>query len=253
METISIRDLRGADLLNRARQGRTLAITNRGALIGVAVPVAAGWLDHLVDYNWSRVQQSIAEGERAMAGPQPMRTLDDVTREAEKPALLLDAAVVGGTVTQTPESAEILRTIHEGFHPPGSAAEQKPAPAEPSVRTVRIGDLSGGVIEQAGAAGQTLAVTHERALVAIVVPVTKGLVQFLIEQNMSRVLENIELGEKQIGTPGGMTTLDQALDQASSLDQVVDQAVSADQEAAADQPVPADQEAAGGAARRAPR
>src|SRR6202007_281547 len=56
VETISIRDIRGADLLERARRGQTVAITNRGALIGVAIPVAAAWLDHLIDYNLSRVQ-----------------------------------------------------------------------------------------------------------------------------------------------------------------------------------------------------
>ena len=59
---------------------------------------------------------------------------------------------------------------------------------------------------------------------AIGIPVTRGLVEFLIEQNMSRVLENIERGESRLGAPGRMTTLDEALDQATSLDRVVDQA-----------------------------
>ena len=38
--------------------------------------------------------------------------------------------------------------------------------------------------------------------------------EFLIEQNMSRVLYNIGLGEKQLLTTDKMITLDQALDQA---------------------------------------
>jgi antitoxin (DNA-binding transcriptional repressor) of toxin-antitoxin stability system len=228
LETLSIRDLRGADLLDRARRGQTLAITNRGALIGVAIPVAAAWLEHLIDYNWSRVQQSVAEGEQAMASRKPMRVLDEVTGGGQPAGLRLHATVVGGVVAQPPESEEILRQIHEGFHPPGAATGQNPDPAQPSVHTVRMGDLSGHLIEQAGAAGQTLAVTHEGELVVIVVPVTKGLVQFLIEQNMSRVLENIEHGENQLGAAAGrMTTLDEALDQAASLDEVVDQATSA--------------------------
>jgi antitoxin (DNA-binding transcriptional repressor) of toxin-antitoxin stability system len=227
LETLSIRDLRGADLLDRARQGHTLAITNRGALIGVAIPVAAAWLEHLIDYNWSRVQQSIAEGEQAMATGKPMRVLDDMPGEGQRAGLRLHATVVAGVVAQTPESEEILRQIHEGFYPPGAATEQEAEPAKPSVHTVRIGDLSGHLIEQAGEAGQTLAVTHDGELVVIVVPVTKGLVQFLIEQNMSRVLENIERGENRLKAPGRMTTLEEALDQAASLDRVVDQATSA--------------------------
>jgi hypothetical protein len=36
-------------------------------------------------------------------------------------------------------------------------------------------------------------------------------VEFLLEQNMSRVLYNIGLGEKQISTPDLMVTLDEAL------------------------------------------
>ena len=67
METISIRDLRGADLEERAREGRPLAITNHRALIGVIIPASSGWLEHLVFYNWSRIRHSIAEGEQAFA------------------------------------------------------------------------------------------------------------------------------------------------------------------------------------------
>ena len=77
------------------------------------------------------------------------------------------------------------------------------------VRTVRIGDLSADMIERAGAAAQTLAITHDRELVGIVIPVTPGLVEFLIEQNMSRVLYSISMGEKQLGTADQMVLLDQ--------------------------------------------
>ena len=67
METISIRDLRGADLQQRARAGKPLAITNRRALIGVIIPASSAWVEHLVYNNWSRVRQSITEGEQAIA------------------------------------------------------------------------------------------------------------------------------------------------------------------------------------------
>lgn len=83
------------------------------------------------------------------------------------------------------------------------------------MHTVRIGELSAERIEQAGAAGQILALTHDRELVGILIPVTQGLVQFLIEQNMSRVLYNIGLGEKQLAAHDKMTTLEQALEPVS--------------------------------------
>jgi hypothetical protein len=84
------------------------------------------------------------------------------------------------------------------------------------MRTVRIGDLKAALIEQAGEAGQTVALTHDRELIGILIPVTAGLVQFLIEQNLSRVLYNIGLGEKQLGTADKLTTLDEVLGQESA-------------------------------------
>ena len=61
--------------------------------------------------------------------------------------------------------------------------------------------------------GQTLALTHDRELIGIVIPVTQNLVHFLIEQNISRVLYNIDVGEKELTLPGALTTLDSALGQ----------------------------------------
>jgi antitoxin (DNA-binding transcriptional repressor) of toxin-antitoxin stability system len=225
MESVKIRELRGADLRERARSGKPMAITNHGALIGVVIPVTQAWVEHLIDRNWSQVRQSIAEGEQAMASGTSMPTIDDVAVQAdargydegpgqstpERLAVPLVAAVVGGSVMQPPETRETLERLQALLNPPGA----EDPPPEPSVHTVRMGDLTAGRIERAGADGQTLAVTHDRELIGIVIPVTRGLVEFLIEQNMSRVLYNIGLGEKQLTTPEKMTTLDQALDQAS--------------------------------------
>jgi antitoxin (DNA-binding transcriptional repressor) of toxin-antitoxin stability system len=226
MESVKIRELRGADLRARARSGEPLAITNYGSLIGVIIPVTQAWVEHLIDRNWSHVRQSIAEGEQAMASGTSMLTVDDVVAQAdargyneeqgdgkpERLAVPLVAAVVGGTVMQPSESRETLERLQALLNPPGSAGD--PAP-QPSIHTLRIGDLSAGRIERAGAQGQTLALTHDRELVGIVIPVTQGLVEFLIEQNISRVLYNIGLGEKQLATSDKMTTLEQVLGQAS--------------------------------------
>jgi hypothetical protein len=226
MEAVKIRELRGADLRERLRTGKPLAITNHRALIGVIIPVTQSWVEHLIDRNWSHVRQSIDEGEQAMASGTSMLTIDDVAAQAdargydeerrhstpERLAVPLVAAVVGGSVMQPPETRETLERLQALLNPPGSADDAAP---EPSVHTVRMGDLTAGRIERAGADGQTLAVTHDRELIGIVIPVTRGLVEFLIEQNMSRVLYNIGLGEKQLATADKMVTLDQALDQAS--------------------------------------
>jgi antitoxin (DNA-binding transcriptional repressor) of toxin-antitoxin stability system len=224
METVSIRNLRGKNLSDKALKGRPLAITNRGALIGVIIPVAAAWVEHMIDYNWSHVRQSIVEGEQTMADATPMITIQHVipkkdqasfpTGEAlktpEKLALTLAAAMVGGTVTQTPETKEVLERLQAALNPPASDDRQDES-AGPSAMTVRIGQLSARLIEEAAAAGQTLALTNERKLIGIVIPVTPGLVEFLLEQNMSRVLYNIGLGEKQVRTPDMMVTLDETL------------------------------------------
>jgi antitoxin (DNA-binding transcriptional repressor) of toxin-antitoxin stability system len=216
MDTVKIRELRGTDLQKRARSGRPLALTNRGTLIAVIVPVTRAWVEHLIDYNWSHVRQSIDEGERAMAAGEPMATIDDVLAQPaprdgsgqQAPDLLVPvvAAVIGGTVMQPPETTETLERLHAALNPrnPDEATEG------PSVLTMRIGELSAERIERAGAAGQTLALTHDRELVAIVIPVTRGLVEFLIEQNMSRVLYNTALGEKEI-LNSRMLTLNDAL------------------------------------------
>jgi hypothetical protein len=191
------------------------------------IPVTQAWVEHLIDHNWSHVRQSIAEGEQALAAGTPMLTVDDVAAQAdargyaggqghggtaEQLAVPLMAAVVGGTVIQPPETRETLERLQALLSPPGPAGKS----ADPLVHTVRIGDLSADRIERAGTDGQTLALTHDRELVGIVIPVTRGLVEFLIEQNMSRVLYNIGLGEKQLATSDKMTTLEQVLSQASS-------------------------------------
>lgn len=176
METVSIRNLRGESLREHADKGNLLGITNRGGLIGVAIPVASAWLEHLIDYNLSHVQQSIVEAEQAVASGAPMVTLQDVV-------------------------GELQAMLNPG-------AERPDTPQHPTAVTVRMGDLTAGVIEKAGISGQTVAVTHDRKLIAIVIPVTRDLVEFLLEQNMSRVLYNIGLAEKQMGTAEPMTSLD---------------------------------------------
>ena len=181
MESVSIRNLRGKSLRDKAREGKLLTITNRGALIGVVIPVASAWLEHLIDYNLSHLQQSIDEAEHAMATGRPMTTLRDVVAQLHA----------------------VLNPDRTDAGPDADVAEAR------SALTVRIGDLTANLIEEAGASGRTLAITHDRELIAIVIPVTRDLVEFLLEQNMSRVLYNVGLAEKEMRTASPMTSLDQ--------------------------------------------
>jgi antitoxin (DNA-binding transcriptional repressor) of toxin-antitoxin stability system len=228
METISIRDVRGKALLDQARKGEPLAITNYRVLIGVIIPAAEGWAQHLICQNWPHVRQGITEAEAAMAAGGPMTTIQDEIPEPDpgdsgnqqahgtpgKPAVPLQAAIVDGAVAQTPQSREAIRQLH--------AAWNLPAPADPDddpdgpsavrdIRTVRIGDLSAALIREAGVNKEALAVTHDRELIGILVPVTQDLVQFLIEQNMSRVLSNIDRGEERLESGAKMTTLEEEI------------------------------------------
>jgi len=226
METVSIRDLRGVTLRDRAREGKPLAITNHRVLIGVIIPVVPAWVEHLICYNWSHVRQSIAEGENALAGGTPITALPDVIAEAgavgpgagpvgpytpAEPAIPLAAALIDQTVVQTPRSKETLARLQAALNPPDAVGRENGLAEHPVERVVRIGDLSADMIEKAGRNGQTLAVTHDRELIGIIIPVTQSLVQFLIEQSLNRVMHSIDIAEKQLGTPDEMITLDQAI------------------------------------------
>jgi len=235
METLSIRDLRGARLRESARLGRPLAITTHRVLIGVFVPVAAAWVEHLIECNWSHVQQSIAEGEQAIASDDSrLITPDEVVGRSDVAgsefsrrgsghgshgshgshgggnAIPLLASLAGGVVSQPPQGRRFIEELHAAFNPASSRqAGSGPAdPDEPAVRAVRIGDITADLIERVGRAGQTLAITHDRELIGMVIPVTQDLVQFLIEQNISRVLYNIGLSESRMAAGEELAALD---------------------------------------------
>jgi hypothetical protein len=230
MRTVGIRDLRGSTLRESSSKGELLAIANHRVLIGIFVPATSAWVEQVIDYNLSQVYQSIAEGEQAMTAGVPMATLDgvlaaasDVGYEGQGPGprgpagltAQLSAAAVGESVVLSSASKEAIAGLKGalGFpQPAGGRANQD----EPSVHPIRVGDLSAAQIEKAGVNGRVLAITYDRELVGIVIPVTPDLVQFLMEQNISRVLYNVGLGEKEIGTGEKLATLDGTLREAES-------------------------------------
>ena len=179
METVSIRNLRGDDLYRRAQKGQPVAITNRGTLIGVVIPVASAWVEHLIDYNWSHVRQSIVEGEQAMAAGTQLITIQDVVPEGdaagsgeaqgentpEKLAVPLVAALTGDAVARTPQTEEAIVRLQAVLNPSAPALWEKGSSV---ITVVRMGDLTARLIEKAGVDGQTLALTYNGQLIAVV-------------------------------------------------------------------------------------
>ena len=203
------------------------------------------WIEHVIEHNWSRVQQSITEGEQEITSRAPMVTLDSlldnvgradeygeqrrrdepesaqqilppakattrqeasITNVTQATAAMAVAAINGAATATT----DMLMWFLTGTGRPGSTdIEERGQPTEPSVRTVRVGNLSAALIEEAGTSGETLAITHDRELIGIMVPVTTGLIEYLVEQNLTRVLYNISWGEKEVATEKPFATLDQ--------------------------------------------
>jgi hypothetical protein len=223
MEKVSIRNLRGRTLRDHARKGEWLAITNHRVLIGIIIPAPEGWVQHLVPHDWPHLRQCIDEAENAMAAGSRLITIQDAvpapdaersreTGNPGKPGMQPAAAAAGTGVAHTPENKVAIEQLSKaGSFLPGQAAPQGDDTTGSPVRTVRIGDLSATLIDIAGVKGQVLAVTHDRELIGILVPVTQDLVQSLIEENISRVLDSIDKGEGQLGSAGRMITLDEEI------------------------------------------
>jgi hypothetical protein len=230
MKMISIREMRGSELEKYAQDGELVGIKNYRELIGVLVPLTPAWMKHLIDDNRSRIEQNLGEAEEEMAAGKPMVTLEDLLLESSdseddtsteqesfepslrepvavgavehlsQTALAVPAAVLHMPAAMLKKLGELVGAVHETEGGP-----------RPTMQTVRVGDLSGSVIQDAGAAGQSLALTHDRKLVGFVVPVTPQLIESLIEQNFSRILYNIDIAEKEIEQGQPFSTLDNVL------------------------------------------
>jgi len=204
METISIRELNGETLRDYARRGRPLAITNYRELVGVFIPNSTDWIEHLVHQSWSQLHQNITEAEREMASSEPMTSLNYATADVDR------------SRAESTRTEVILRQLQDALTLPAAGDEDRPN--EPGLRTVRIGELKAHVIEDAGKAGQSVAVTYEGTLIGVVIPVTPSLVQFLIEQQMSRVLYNVGEAERESRSARKQIALTDAKEPESSRD-----------------------------------
>lgn len=200
MRTVSVRELRGNELTEYARKGELVGIKSNRALIGVIIPVTPTWVEHLIDQNLSRLRASVAEGEDEIKRGQ-MMSVDALL--ASEPG-----RTRGSSSDAEPAPAPLRFPVERVLKSVVGKSQDSDANRLP-VRTVRVGDLSGREIELAGEMGQTLALTNDRVLIGIVVPVTPGLVEFLVEENITRVMYNITCGEQEIASQDSLTTLEQ--------------------------------------------
>lgn len=76
---VSIRELNGDMLEDAAEQGDILGVLNNGQLSAVLVPVTPAWVDRLIDYNVSRLMQSVEWGEKTIEAREPLRSFDRQT------------------------------------------------------------------------------------------------------------------------------------------------------------------------------
>lgn len=101
------------------------------------------------------------------------------------------------------------------------------------MKTLAIRELTGPALRRAADADEVIGITNDRILAGVLIPISREWVEQLVEQNLSRVVQNIRRGEQEIEAvvqtaeqgaerrPGaarspGFTTLDDVLSQPST-------------------------------------
>ena len=196
MKTIKIRDLRGSTLEQHARNGDLVGLTRDRALIAVVIPAGQAWVEHLVDRNWSQVTQNITEGETAVADTGPLQMLEDVVTGAGDDAYRSATQARRASDELAEEfglpTAAMLRRLGAQLGAASSDGRQITRSS-----TIRVRDLSARRIDEAGVAKELLVLTNDGLQVGIVVPVSQKFVEFLVTQNLSRIMYDAQRTELQ--------------------------------------------------------
>jgi hypothetical protein len=100
---------------------------------------------------------------------------------------------------------ELLATLDDSLLEQADYARNLP------IRHVSIRDVSGALIEEAADRKELLGITNNRVLTGVLVPMTRALVDQLVELNISRVLHSISRGEGEIASKASLDTLDDVL------------------------------------------
>ena len=183
MKTLAIRELDAPTICQAAQQEQVIGITNGRVLAGVLVPISPQWVHQLIEGHFSRIAHNIRRGEREVDA---VVQADDV-RDGTPPAMFtsLEQAIGGST--------------HSG------------AVSLEHARHVSLRDISGKLLDEAAERDEPIVLTTDRVIAGVIFPVSQTLVIQLVEKNLSRILYNIHIGEKELAAGTPMTTLNDAI------------------------------------------
>jgi predicted NBD/HSP70 family sugar kinase len=78
METVAIRELSGDLIAGATAQGQVLGITNKGALVGVLVPLTGEVVQRMANRDAADIRENARQADADLASAQPMRLLSDL-------------------------------------------------------------------------------------------------------------------------------------------------------------------------------
>jgi hypothetical protein len=189
MRKMAIRELTAPKIRQAAEDEEVIGITNNRVLAGVLIPVRGDWVEQLIEQNLSRIVHNIRRGEQEVEA-------------------VLQAHAQGAS--PSPEPAASFTTLEEAAREPDGGG--RPSSATKSrARHVNLRDMSGEVLQDAAEQNEPIILTTDRVVAGVIFPVTQRWVTELVEQNLSRVVYNIGIGEKELSTDEAMTTLDEVL------------------------------------------
>ena len=206
MKTIKVRDLRGAALEEHCRNGDLVGVTRDRALIAVIVPMMQAWVEHLVEHNWSRIYENTRAAEASLgAASSSITGLDGALWRCSIGEAECTGCKVCRSSDATSPSARrnVMEMLRRLFAPVDDADEVHFAATE----TVRVGALSARKIEQASAEQKLLVLTNDGMLIGLLVPVSQNVVRFLVAQNLSRIIYNIQRGEREVAEEARFASL----------------------------------------------
>src|SRR5580700_5821950 len=79
------------------------------------------------------------------------------------------------------------------------------------METVNIRSLRGTSVAKTVGDGKPLAITNNKALIAVVVPVARAWVEHVIDRNWSQVRQHVEEGEKAMASGAPMVSLEDVI------------------------------------------
>jgi hypothetical protein len=185
MRTMAIRELTGPALRRAAEDNEVIGITNDRVLAGILFPIGREWVEQLVEQNLSRIVRNVQRGEQEVEAVLAANDRADASTESPSATPRFTAL------------EDIAR--HVSASPPGALGRS---------RRVHLRDMSGKLLRDAAEQGQAIILTTDKVAAGVILPVTQRWVTELVEQNLSRVLYNVSIGEKEFAADPHKVTLD---------------------------------------------